>query len=83
MASFYDEALKADAVEVKETLKGFVDKDGKGSFASVLLHLADLAKKEGEVMSTFDSPVDKSGENLLELEGKIREASELADLLSL
>ena len=83
MASFFDEALKADEVERRETLNGFVSPVGNGSFADVLSHLADLAKDEGEQAVFIDSLTDKLGKNLLELEGKIREVKELASTLGL
>ena len=83
MPSFYDEALKADEVEIRETLNGFVSPAGNGSFEAVLSYLAELAKDEGEQAAFTDSPTDKLGENLLELEGKIREVAELARLLGL
>lgn len=83
MPSFYDEALKADETEMRETLNGFVSLDGNGSFEVVLSYLADLAKDEREQADFTDSPTDKLGENLLELEGKIREVTELARLLGL
>ena len=39
MPSFYDEALKADGTEMRETLNGFVSQDGNGSFEVVLSYL--------------------------------------------
>ncbi len=83
MPSFYEKALRADETEMWETLNGFVSPDGSGSFEAVLSALADLAKDEGDQAAFTDSPTDKLGENLLNLEGKIREAFELARLLGL
>ena len=83
MASFYDEALKADEVEIKETLTGFVSPVGNGSFTAVLSHLADLAKGEREQAVVIDTRTEKLEKNLFRLEGKIREVTELAKLLRL
>lgn len=83
MSSFFSEAVKADETEVLETLKGFVSKEGNGSFALVLSCLTVIAEQMGEEASPFDGPCDKQGENYLFLERKIRAVEIEATQLSL